>query len=221
MATTGKSFLLFKATRSADLRRIARRSCGDYTEEDAGSEAWLIAKNIERKRGFAVDFSNSEDQDLVLAWLHRELVDFSEKHIRFAVKLDQDWDSDDPELAATRLEKLLATPEQLDPLFLMQASQEHGDLLELVKLSYSQAAAYVILLDRFDWDLETLATHLRIVAQTVRSRLIAVCIHLKHQASLFDRIQAIDHDFVPTVARGVVRRPAQESTAPQLQWDFS
>jgi len=220
MGATGKSFLLFQESRRADLRRIARRTRGDFTEDDAGSEAWLIALKIERKRGFAIDFANRDDQELILSWLHRELVDFPEKHIRFAVKLDDDWDSDDSESSVSRLERLLATPEEIDPLFLMDAL-ETDNLLDLVNHSYSQAAAYAILLHRFDWKLKALAEHLRFVVSTIRNRVAASCSHVKHQPSLFDRIQTVENDFTPTISRGFTRTKALcAGSQQQFAWDF-
>jgi len=193
MGASGKSFQLFKVSRRADLRRIARGSCGDYTEDDVGNEAWLIAHAIDRKRGYPVNFSNDADQELVLSWLYNKLVKFSEKNVRYAVRLDRDWDSDDSEYAGSFLEKLLATPDQLDPLFLVQAAQEEDSdsVLGLIRYSYSQCAAYLILLNRFEWDIEVLADHLRVVVSTVNTRLTAAGIHLKHQPSLFDRISVI------------------------------
>ncbi len=220
MGATGKSFLQFQISRRADLRRIAGSTGGDYTEDDACSEAWLIASEIGSKRGRAVDFSNNDDQDLVLAWLYKELVDFSEKHIRFAVKLDRDWDSDDSESTADRLDRLLATPESLDPLFLVQESQSQEDPLVLVRFSYSQAAAYLILLHRFGGCIKSLSGHLKIVVATLHSRIDACIVHLKNQHSLFDRIQEIEYNFVPTVAREVFRAPIQIANSQQLGWDF-
>ena len=219
MGTTGKSFLQFQVSRRADLSRIARKSGGDHSADDAGVEAWLIANDIERKRGFPVDFSNSEDQDLVLSWLYRELVSFSERTVRFALKIDKHW-QEDSEFFTNSLEGLLVAPDQFDPLLRLLAKQEQSAALELVKRSYSQAAAYVILLCRFDWDLETVAGHLQLVASTVKSRLLASGVHMRSQPSLFDKIQTIENDFVPSVARYVVRAPVCEPCQQQLEWEF-
>lgn len=199
-----------------------RETRGEHTEEDVFHEAFLIAKSIERKRGFPVDFSNRGDQEIVLGWLYRELVTFADKRVRFAVKLDKDWDSDDSECAGSVLEKLLAAPEQLDPLFLVQAAHEHDSsaLLGLIKHSYSQCTAYAILLDRFDWELESLAEALRLVVATVRNRIVASSSHMKRQSSLFDRIQAIERDFAPTVARGGFHSQFEAAGLQQLELNF-
>jgi hypothetical protein len=49
--------------------------------------------------------------------------------------------------------------------------EDEPDPLALTQHSYSQASAYVILLCRFEWDVEELASHLRIVVQTLMARL--------------------------------------------------
>ena len=219
MGTTGKSFLQFQVSRRADLSRIARKSGGEHSADDAGVEAWLIASDIERKRGFPIDFSNREDQDLLLSWLYRELVSFSERTVRFAVKLDRHW-QEDSEYFTNSLEGLLVAPDQFDPLLQLQAKQEQSAALELVKRSYSQAAAYVILLCRCDWDLEAVAGYLRLVASTVKNRLLASGVHMRFQPSLFDKIQTVEQDFAPTVARGTVRSPVQELGQCQLALQF-
>lgn len=221
MTPTANSFMVFLTSRRNNLRNIAGRSRGDYTVDDVYSEAWLIANEIRRKRGFAVDFSNHDDQELVLAWLHCKLIRFAEKHIRFAVKLDKGWDSDDSEIAVNRLAWLLAAPEHFDPSIRIELDQEHIDPLELVKHSYSQASAYVILLDRFDWELERLADHLRLVASTVRRKLIATGQHMKRQPSLFDRIQTIDYDFMPSIARCLTRITYCGEAPQQQAWEFA
>ena len=221
MTSTANSFMTFLTSRRINLRNIAGRSRGDYTVDDVYSEAWLIADEIRRKRGFAVNFSNHDDQELVLAWLHCKLIRFAEKHIRFAVKLDKGWDSEDSEFAVNRLAWFLAAPEQFDPAIRIELDQEHVAPLELVKHSYSQASAYVILLDRFDWELERLANHLRLVASTVRSKMTATGQHMKRQPSLFDRIQTIDNNFIPTIARGLTRIAIGEEGPQQLAWEFA
>lgn len=201
MAATDGSVLNFLASRCADLRKIASRTCGDHTFDDVCGEVWLVANDIARKRGLAIDFLNADDQELILSWLHCRLVRFAEKSVRFAVKLDRDWDTEDAESAMNALARLLTAPEQFDPLVKMQAEEDRFSPLALIQHSYSQASAYVILLHRFDWDLEALAEHLRLAAATVRHKIVSSGVHMRAQPSLFDRISSIDLAFVPTIAR--------------------
>jgi len=79
--------------------------------------------------------STPDDQQLVLSWLQCKLVRFAEKSIRFAVKLDKDWDNEDSESATNALARLLTAPEQFDPLVRMQAEEERFDPLALTRHS--------------------------------------------------------------------------------------
>lgn len=161
MAASGDSVKLFLDSRRQDLRRIAARTCGEYTIDDVCSEAWLVADEISQKRGFAIDFLNRDDQELLLSWLYGRLVRYADKSVRYAVKLDRDWDSEDADSAAGALARLLTAPDQFDPLVRLLDEEDRFDPMALIQYSYSQASAYVILLHRFDWDLADLADHLR------------------------------------------------------------
>lgn len=217
---TGKAFQDFLNSCRADLRRIAWSSRGEYSVDDLCSEAWLISDEIGRKRGFAVDLSNGDDRRSILARLYNKLIRFAEKNIRFAVRLDKDWDSNDSDYAVNRLARLLAAPEDFDPLIRMQADEDQPSALQLVKHSYSQASAYVILLDRFDWEQEVLARYLNLAVSALRRRMIASGTHMKYQPSLFDRILSVEHDFVPMVARRAVSDSFPALEVQQLEWEF-
>ncbi|MDE2594095.1 MAG: hypothetical protein KGL57_07625 [Burkholderiales bacterium] len=219
MATKVDPFTAFVQSRRQNLRRIAARTCGEYTEGDVMGEAWLLADRIGLKRGFPVDFSNWDDQEIVLAWLFNELVRFADKQTRYAVRLDKDWDQEDAGAAMEALSRFLVAPEEFDPAVAFQIKQEQGDLLSVVRYSYSQAAAYLILLDRFTWDLDDLANHLRVVVGTLHCRIHQCAVWIRHQPSLFDRISMVEADFLPSLA--VRRRSAVEivqTSSGQLQW---
>jgi len=220
MVSTGDPLSNFLSTRRSDLRRIAARTCGEHTVEDVSGESWLIAQEISRKRGLPIDFLNADDQELVLSWLHCRLVRFADKSVRFAVKLDKDWDNQDSEAAINALARLLTAPEQFDPLVRMLDEEEKFDPLSLVRHSYSQASAYVILLHRFNWDLDSLAEHLQLVTATVRSKVTVSGVHMRNQPSLFDRICSIDLNFIPTIARRIPRAPEVNPGQVQLGWAF-
>ncbi len=220
MWDTGKAFQAFLNSCRADLRRIAGHSRGEYSVDDLSGEAWLIAEEVGRKRGFAVDLSNSDDQQFILARLYNKLIRFTEKNLRFAVRLDRNWDSDDSEYAVNRLARLLSAPEEFDPLVRMQAEEDQSGAWKLVEHSYSQASAYVILLDRFNWELDMLARSLNLVTAVLRRRMLKSGMHMKYQPSLFDRIQSVERDFVPMAARCGIRASYPVSDVRQLEWGF-
>lgn len=213
-------FSVFLERRRADLRRIAARTSGEYTIDDTMSEAWLIADKIGRRRGFPIDYLDKADQEQVLAWLHNELVRYAEKHIRYAIKLDKDWDKEEPDAAIYALARLLTAPEEFDPAIHLELTQNGHDPLALIRHSYSQASAYFVLLDRFDWSVQDLAEHLRVADGTLKDRIKWFGGWIKHQPSLFDCIQSIDLDFNPTLARRYAPRVSVESGSHQWAWEF-
>ncbi|WP_374590350.1 hypothetical protein [Aquabacterium sp.] len=218
MAASGVTFKRFLDSRRKDLRRIAAQTCGECMIDDVCSEAWLVADEISRKRGFAVDFLNTDDQEQLLSWLYVRLVRYADKSVRYAVKLDRDWDSEDADSAAGALARLLTAPEQFDPLKRLIEEENRFDPMALIQYSYSQASAYVILLHRFDWDLANLADHLRVVVATLRTKVCASGAWMANQPSLFDRINTVELDFSPRLAKRYAPGKNVESSQAQLAW---
>lgn len=216
------SYQAFIIQRRAELRRIAARTCGEHTVDDVEVEAWLIAERIGAKRGFPVNFSHREDQEQVLAWLHNEFVKWADKQVRYAVKLDKDWDNEDAEAAGQTLARMLTAPDIHDPAVLLLRREEVPDPLALTRHSYSQASAYVILLCRFEWDAEELASHLRVLVATLIAKVRWAGAWTRWQASLFDGVQSVDLDFEPTKARSCApRMPVFPfDLEAQLVWSF-
>ena len=221
MSRLDESFTAFMASRRPDLRRIAARTCGEHTVEDVCSEAWLTARELAQKRGIAVDFLNQDDQETILSWLYVKLVRYADKSVRYAVKLDRDWDAEGADSATDALARLLTAPEQFDPLIRMLDEEARSHPLDLIRHSYSQASAYVVLLHRFGWDIEALAEHLRILAATLRQKVRASGISMKCQPSLFDRITAVDLDFMPRIARRRAANTDFPSNQTQFSWSTS
>jgi hypothetical protein len=174
LANPAEAFSAFVQSKRAKLRFIASRTCGEHTEGDVMGVAWLMADRIGRKRGFDVDFGNPHDQEIVLAWLFNELVRFADKQVRYAVRLDKDWDQEDAGAAVEALSRFLIAPEEFDPAIAHELEQEREGRMAVIKHSYSQAAAYLILLERFTWDMDDLADFLKVVTATLRGRICQV-----------------------------------------------
>ena len=221
MGDTGKLFLEFLASRRSDLLRIARNTRGEYSETDLHGVAWEMLALIRRRQGRPINLSCKEDQELILRWVYSEVVHFDETHIRKAVRLDQDWDGENSESSESRLAMLLDSDVSIDQVGLIDSEERQLELLETVKYSYSQFSAYLILLDRFKWDMLEIAEHLKLAATTLLRRMLTSQQHVKWQPSLFDRIQTIERDFVATVARRGIRVQILEGGAQQLEWDFA
>lgn len=210
----------FLKAQSAALRRIASATRGDMNVEDVKQEAWLVAADIEQRRGYPVDFSDPGDQESLLKWLYCKFVRFAEKQMRYAVRLDKDWDHEDAEIAASALARLLTSPLESDPLVRLQQAEDEIDYTNIIRHSYSEASAYVLLLIRFDWDLEALALDLRVAGQTLRKRVKLCGIKAKVQPSLFDGLAIIDPTFEPRRARRISVRRLVEVVVHQRCWSF-
>lgn len=64
------------------------------TAEDLSNDAWLLALEIEGKVQCPFDFANRLDQGRLLAWLNNKFVNYAEKSVRHAIKLDTGWDDE-------------------------------------------------------------------------------------------------------------------------------
>jgi DNA-directed RNA polymerase specialized sigma24 family protein len=219
--SSSADFMSFLATRRGDLRRIASRTSGEYAFDDVVAEAWLLANEMVRRRGFPLDFGLADDQEALLGWLFNKVVRYAEKSVRFAVRLDRDWDSEDNEGAANALARLLSAPEHFDPLVQLQIEESRFEPLQLAARSYSEASAWIILLCRVDWDIDDLADDVRLTAPTVRRRLLICGARLTFQPSLFDGINRVPEDFEPArrVSRSLLTKGDVLNT--QLGWDFA
>jgi hypothetical protein len=197
-ALADRGFSEFLDSRRGNIRSLAARTRGEMTADDLASEAWLIALEIEQRRGWRFDFADMEDQETLLAWMHNRFVKYAEKAVRYAMRLDRDWDQEDGEQAGAALARLLTAPLDADPQLRMQTAEEGRDLASVVRQSYSEAAAYVLLLIRVDWHMQDLADMLAIGRCALRARLRAAGLHALVQPSLFDGVDFIDPNFEPT-----------------------
>ena len=176
-----------------------------------------MAIEIGQRRGWSFDFADEEDQDTLLAWMHNRFVKYADKAVRNAIKLDRDWDNEEGERAGATLARLLTAPLDSDPQMRLQLHEERQDITQISRHSYSEAAAYVLLLVRVDWHIEDLAALLRIGVDALRRRLKASGLRARIQPSLFDGVAMIDMDFVPWRRRSVMsRRGFNEELYPQV-----
>lgn len=221
MAESGNSFLIFQASRQKDFQQIARATQGEYSAEDLENEAWVIADQIGKKRGADIDFADPDDQQLVMRWLYNEVVRYTDKNVRCAVRLDKDWDMEDSESAENRLAALLEPQSWSDWHQSSDFEEEQLALLKIIEISYSQFSAYMILLNRFGWDLEELADALKFALARIENRIAASHKHMSFQPSLFDRIEMVDRDFKPMRGYGIISVAAKKEGPLQLAWDFA
>lgn len=192
----GHAFADFLHQRRDDLRRIVRQSPDRMELHEVESEAWVVAQMLSDRRNRALDFRDAMDQDAMLGRLYAQLVKWPGVSVRYALQLDH-GPSDDEGHRPT-LVSLLRAPHDTDPQIRQILREERREFLKVVRASYSQAAAYVLLLIRVEWELRDLASLLWIGVATLRAR-IARCAELSCvQPTLFDGVDHIDLDFIPT-----------------------
>ena len=203
-------FHTFLEVRRGDLRRISAQTHGEMSTDELASESWLIAIEIGQRRGWTFDFGDEDDQDTLFAWMHNRFVKYAEKAVRYAIKLDRDWDNEDGERAGATLARLLTAPLESDPQAAHQMHEEQHELFAVVRHSYSEAAAYVLLLIRVDWHIEDLAALLWIGVSALRLRLRRAGLLARVQPSLFDGVDVVDSDFAPRQRSRPRKRAEQE-----------
>lgn len=139
--------------------------------------------------------------------MYARFVKFADKSVRHAVRLDKGWD-DEEEGLGSRIARMLLAPEHSDP------HRQHGALDEAVELrtevqkSYSEAAAYAILLIRTEWDLPALADDLLTGVRTLRARIGHAVGRLHFQLGLFGAVDRVDWEFSPRRKRRLQRKSA-------------
>ena len=190
------AFGLFLRHRRNDLRRIARQSLGRLELCEVESEAWVLAQHISNRSNRPIGLHDAADQELLLGSLYARLVKWPGVSVRHALRLDHGPSGEEdnhPTLAG-----MLRALHDSDPEFRQLLREERMEFMQVVRASYSQAAAYVLLLIRVEWELRDLASLLWIGVATLRAR-IARCAELSGvQPTLFDGIDHIDPDFTPT-----------------------
>lgn len=220
MSTGFDAIAKFFKDRVKDLKQIARGAQGDLELSDVENEAWIEAQKLGESRGAPVNFLDHGDQEHLLARLYNRLVKYANTTLRYAVRLDKDWDREESTAFGATLARLLTAPASYDPVVSLEASQDGDEVQAAVQRSYSEAAAYVLLLMRFDWEAKDLAIHLRIALASLRLRLRIAGFKVKFQPSLFDGVAKIPEDFPANVRPERVTRQPVHLEGEQVAWTF-
>ncbi len=95
------AFRRFLVSHGQKLKGIALATRGEFQLEDLHGEAWLMAGEIRRLRGVRIDFLDPAFQNLLLTYLYKHCVDFRERKLRRALRLDKPrWEADGDDLPA-------------------------------------------------------------------------------------------------------------------------
>lgn len=154
-------FKIFISQHKSKLTSIAYRTFGEYELADVINEAWLTARAIEQTEGIVADFLNLEFQSKLLGHVYNKLIKFTEKNIRYAIKLDhapEGLDSDE----GHPLQYKLAIDEDYSPLTQLINNESESSQEQEIPDKHSLAGAYLTLLRHFDNRMIAVADHLLI-----------------------------------------------------------
>jgi hypothetical protein len=215
-----ENYLIFIRKRRSELQRIAWRTRREATLDDISQSAWLAAYDIEQDRGRAVDFLDLDDQELVLKRLDKEFVGRSDRAVRYATRLGEGDTDEEGGSFASAIARRLAAPSDSDPLVRLVIDEDEDRCRRMASESYSEAAAYLLLLLQFRGDTRGLASFLRVGLKTLQ-RQFGRCVALfLVQPSLFDGIETIDPDFDPRQGWAAAPRGPVGCPGVQEAWAF-
>ena len=152
-------FSRFITERRGDLKRIARHTRGEHSDDDVVNEAWLMAETLSERFGLAIDYLDVQFQELLLSHLYQQLVRYAERNVRHAIRLDHGADAHE---VSHPLAKRLSGDESREPLSVMLSSEEHSASTSHPNLHHSLASAYLTLLRHCDNRMRRVARHLLI-----------------------------------------------------------
>jgi len=157
-----EAFQRFVKAKRSRFKAIAWKTSNEHAPEDIENLAWIKAFEVAEKLGMSIDFDDPFFQDRVVAFLYSDLVDFSEKTVRKAVKLDQQIDGEDIAVDDQPAMRKLAASDFCDPLQHLIAAEEVREEPPEHEPYESRAGAYLHLLRRFDNRMREVAQHLLI-----------------------------------------------------------
>lgn len=180
MAT--KTLYDYLSERRSSWRRIAAQTHGEHETDDVLGTAWEVA-TLWKHGTFNTD--SEDDWDQLCAIVYSKLINFTEKNLRYATRLDHATDPDS-DRSCHSLAKTLASSD-LNPLDILIQEEETDDTLQkLEKLGNSISAGFLLLQDRFNFSFTKIAHTLNIsISWLYRCRIRAATID-KDQLSLLN-----------------------------------
>lgn len=195
-----------------DLRRIASATRGEQQYGDVVNEAWVMAASLSSCLQIDIDYLDPTFRKLLLSYLFQHLVRYTELNIRRSVRLDHGT-STKPSLPHP-LMNLLESDENQNPLTSLLLAEATPAPASRHEGEYSLAAAYVLLLRRFNNQMWSVAKHLRIsISHTYR------CCRNATQLAINQRSLALAPS-ATTPALKPWRRHRRLNSPVQLTFDF-
>ncbi len=200
-----------------NFRRLARMTRNELSVEDLQSESWIIAHEISNRRGYNIDFSDADDEQLIMRVLNVRHVKRGDWHLRKSVRIDQDSSGGENEI---NWSDRLRARESSDPLITLIERETGFELEKMLQSSYSQATAYIKLFDVFDFDREKICSYLVVKNDTLLTRFRFAAKVVRVQPSLFDRVEHIPENFNAVRGKEFPIPVVFCSAVKQLAWHF-
>ena len=163
-------------------RRIAFGTRGEYEPGDVETEALMLALKLADAQGTPINFDDAAYRATLLGRLYQRLTKYSCSPTKFAVRLDQGIG--DNEDQPHPLANTLASDGGRDPLALL-IDRESAIFADIQSANYfSLAAAYVRLLEYFNYHLMAVADHLLITVSRTQVHLRYAGVLAKNQEPL-------------------------------------
>lgn len=210
------AFLGFVEKWKPSFLRIAKATRNDVTVEDLQQDAFVLADEIGNRRGKPIDFLEPADQELVIRAVNLKNVKRGDWHLRKSVRVDHAEEGD----AATSILERLAAHASSDPFIALLLRESALDAEVMLANSYSQAAAYVMVFARFNYDKHEVCAYLFISDSVLYRRVAYAAEAVRGQPSLFDRIEQIADDFMPCRGKVYAAKIEQRSSGTQWAWEF-
>lgn len=185
---------------ATDFRKLARMTQGEKDVGDLISDAWLLSFEIAAKRAAPFDFSNPQDQHLLMRWLNFEVNKKADLAFRFAQRPDADTDG-------LGLWDVLEADATDDPFERLASDQATAFIDEVCESSYSEYAAYCVGWQNSNQEMGCFAKYLAITRGALIQRFRRSNSIKEYQPSLFDYIEQIPEDFLPMPRRANLRAP--------------
>ncbi len=168
--------------RRSTWRKIAAKTYGEHETDEVLNTAWEVV-TLWKDGTFKTD--SEDDWDKPRAIIYSKLINFTEKNLRYASRLDHALDADADE-SCHFLTKTL-TSSDLNPLEILIQEEEIDEITQkLEKLGNSISAGFLLLLDHFNFSITNVALTLNIsISWLYRCRIRAATID-KNQLSLLN-----------------------------------
>jgi len=213
-----KLFEKFLQAMRSNFQRISRATKGEQSVEDLQQQSFLIAHEIGDKRGLPVDFADPADQELIMRYVNVRNLKRGDWTLRKSARISDEYEEDSSGPVFS-----IAAAESSDPLKAILAEENTNERIEnLLEKSYSQATAYLLTFEHFNYDASSVGNYLAIGMASLKLRMINAREIMSRQPSLFDRVVKMDRSFVPRA--GLERKPfvvSQNIYNGQMQWDFA